>query len=53
MKDSASKSELYSLISLEEFKALMGVDDRDDRLCRFCLVTATLLYIFIIHCFYK
>jgi len=42
MKDSASKSELYSLISLEEFKALMGVDDRDDRLCRFCLITSTL-----------
>jgi len=33
---------LYSLIPLEEFKALMGVDDREDRLCRFCLVTASL-----------
>jgi len=33
---------LYSLIPLEEFKALMGVDDREDKLARFCLVTATL-----------
>jgi len=33
---------LYSLISLEDFKALLTVDDREDRLCRFCLVTATL-----------
>jgi len=33
---------LYSLIPLDEFKALMGVDDREDRLCRFCLVTASL-----------
>ncbi|HCC38016.1 MAG TPA: hypothetical protein DEQ14_10605 [Treponema sp.] len=32
---------LYTLISLEDFKAVMGVDDREDRLCRFCLVTAT------------
>jgi len=33
---------LYSLIPLDEFKALMGVDDRDDKITRFCLVTATL-----------
>ena len=33
---------LYNLIPLDDFKALMGVDDRDDRLCRFCLVTSTL-----------
>ena len=33
---------LYSLIPLDEFKALMGVDDRDDKTARFCLVTATL-----------
>jgi len=33
---------LYTLIPLEDFKALMSVDDRDDRLCRFCLVTSTL-----------
>ena len=33
---------LNSLIPLDDFKAIMGVDDREDRLCRFCLVTATL-----------
>jgi len=33
---------LYTLIPLDEFKALIGVDDREDRLCRFCLVTASL-----------
>jgi hypothetical protein len=32
---------LYSLIPLEDFKALLGVDDREDTLCRYCLVTAT------------
>ena len=33
---------MYSLIPIEDFKALMGVDDREDRISRFCLVTATL-----------
>ena len=33
---------LYSLISLEEFKAILSGDDRDDKISRFCLVTATL-----------
>ena len=33
---------LHSLIPLEEFKSLLGVDDRDDKLSRFCLVTSTL-----------
>jgi hypothetical protein len=32
---------LYSLIPLEDFKTLLGVDDREDKLSRFCLVTAT------------
>jgi dsRNA-specific ribonuclease len=32
---------IYSLIPLEEFKALLGVDDREDKLARFCLTTAT------------
>jgi hypothetical protein len=26
---------LYSLMPLEDFKALMGVDDRDEKLARF------------------
>jgi hypothetical protein len=33
---------LHSLISLEDFKAVLGVDDRDDKLAKFCLVTSTL-----------
>jgi len=32
---------LYSLIPLEDFKTLLGVDDRDDNLSRFCLTAAT------------
>ena len=28
-------------MTLDEFKALLGVDDREDKLARFCLVTAT------------
>ena len=33
---------LYSLIPLESFKALLGIDDREDKTARFCLVTSTL-----------
>jgi hypothetical protein len=32
---------LYSLIPLEDFKAILGFDDREDKLSRFCLTTAT------------
>jgi hypothetical protein len=32
---------LYSIISLDEFKAILGIDDREDKLARFCLVTGT------------
>jgi hypothetical protein len=32
---------LYTLIPLEDFKALLGVDDREDKIARFCLVTST------------
>jgi hypothetical protein len=32
---------LYSLIPLEDFKAILGTDDREDRIARFCLVTGT------------
>jgi len=32
---------LYTLIPLNEFKAILGIDDREDRLARFCLVTGT------------
>jgi len=33
---------LHTLATIEDFKALMGADDREDRQARFCLVTATL-----------
>ena len=33
---------LYSLIPIEDFKAVLGVDDREDKISRFCLVTSTL-----------
>jgi hypothetical protein len=32
---------LHSLIPLADFKAVLGVDDREDALSRFCLITAT------------
>ena len=32
---------LHSLIPLADFKAILGVDDREDALSRFCLTTAT------------
>jgi hypothetical protein len=32
---------LHTLISLEDFKAILGIDDREDALGRFCLITAT------------
>jgi hypothetical protein len=35
------KNKLYSLMPLEDFKAVLGVDDRDDKLSRFSLVTGT------------
>ena len=33
---------LHSLITLEEFKAIMGIDAREDKTARFCVLTATL-----------
>ena len=36
------KNKVKTLISLEDFKALIGIDDRDDKTARFCLVTASL-----------
>jgi hypothetical protein len=32
---------LYSLIPLGDFKAVLGIDDREDSLSRYCLITAT------------
>jgi hypothetical protein len=38
----AKENQLYTLIPLEDFKTVLGVDDREDKLSRFCLVTASL-----------
>jgi hypothetical protein len=38
---SAQGPALRSLIPLADFKAVSGFDDREDALCRYCLVTAT------------
>jgi hypothetical protein len=32
---------LYTLMALEVFKAVLGIDDREDKLARFCLITST------------
>jgi hypothetical protein len=32
---------LHTLIPLDDFKAVLGIDDREDKLSRFCLVTST------------
>ena len=37
-----SQNALYSLIPLDDFKAVLGVDDREDKISRFCLVTSSL-----------
>jgi len=37
----ADEKKLHSIITLEKFKAVLGIDDRDDKLAEFCLVTAT------------
>jgi hypothetical protein len=38
---SGAKTSLYSLIPLADFKSLLGIDDREDVLSRYCLTTAT------------
>ena len=38
---SKQEKPLYTLIPLEEFKAVLGVDDREDKLAGYCLVTST------------
>ncbi|AEF83750.1 hypothetical protein TREPR_2184 [Treponema primitia ZAS-2] len=35
------KTPLHSLIPLADFKAILGIDDREDALSRYCLITAT------------
>jgi hypothetical protein len=40
-KNRVQHEPLYSLIPLNDFKAILSVDDREDALSRYCLVTAT------------
>jgi hypothetical protein len=37
----ASAPSLHSLIPLADFKAILGIDDREDKISAFCLITAT------------
>jgi hypothetical protein len=37
----ASDTPLHTLIPLADFKAILGLDDREDALSRYCLITAT------------
>jgi hypothetical protein len=39
--EETGQNKIYSLIPLEEFKAVLGIDDREDKLARFCLTAAT------------
>jgi hypothetical protein len=41
MQESRLQATLHSLISLEDFKAILGIDDRENTLSRYCLITAT------------
>jgi hypothetical protein len=36
-----TKQDIHALMPLAEFKAVLGIDDREDALCRYCLLTAT------------
>jgi hypothetical protein len=36
-----TKRDIHALMPLAEFKAVLGVDDREDALSRYCLITAT------------
>jgi hypothetical protein len=38
----ADEKSLYTLCPIEDFKAVLGIDDREDKIARFCLVTGTL-----------
>jgi hypothetical protein len=38
----ADRNKLNTLIPLDDFKLILNIDDRDDKLARFCLVTGTL-----------
>ncbi|MDR0718899.1 MAG: hypothetical protein LBF78_04625, partial [Treponema sp.] len=39
--ETRAQKPLHSLVPLADFKALLGFDDREDTLSRYCLITAT------------
>jgi hypothetical protein len=39
--ENGAQATIHSLVALEDFKAILGLDDREDALSRYCLVTAT------------
>jgi hypothetical protein len=41
MKNGNGLHPIHSLIPLADFKTILGIDDREDALSRYCLVTAT------------
>ncbi|WP_169313393.1 hypothetical protein [Treponema primitia] len=41
MGNTPKQERLFSLVPLGEFKALLGIDDREDALTRYVLITAT------------
>jgi hypothetical protein len=41
IQESGLQAVLHSLIPLEDFKAILGLDDREDALSRYYLTTAT------------
>ncbi|WP_174269885.1 hypothetical protein [Treponema primitia] len=41
MGTTPKQERLFSLVPLGDFKALLGIDDREDALARYCLVTAS------------
>jgi hypothetical protein len=36
-----ARAALYSLVPIEDFKAILGIDDRENTLSQYCLITAT------------
>ena len=36
------RKDLHMLVRIEDFKTLLGIDDREDKICQFCLESSTL-----------
>ena len=41
MIEDKGRKQLYSLIPLKHFKAILSIDDREEKLARYRLITAT------------